>query len=55
MDALSLVSLQVGLWRLKKCSLQFLLGSLTGKQLFVPTVVFYDLQNELNIESPHSL
>lgn len=48
-DALSLFSSQMGLGRFEKDSLQF------WKALVCPHVVFYDSQNELNNEGPHSL
>lgn len=52
-DDPSLFSLQMGLRRLGQSSVQFLLGPLTGKHLFVSTMVFYDSQSKLNIEGPH--
>lgn len=54
-DDPSLFSFQMGLRRLGKSSVQFLLGPLTGKHLFVSTMVFYDSQSKWNIEGPHPL
>lgn len=54
-DDPSLFPLQMGLRRLEKSSVQCPLGPLTGKHLFVFTVMFYDSKSKLNIEGPHPL